>query len=229
MNGDEIELGNINMKHKKVKCVLLGGVAAALVGGAVSMGLLSGVKNAMPVTGTRSKSIYVIDDLRQQKRLLVYQHHVDVVICKEQVTEALQSIFSTTSTARVAYHNNKVQWYVDLSGVQEGDFVVDDEGKTVVVKIGRPVLDEEMVVVQTEGDQIQVESERGWASWPSTPTELVEDAKNAMKAEILEAARTRENIAIAENYASLTVKQLVRGLLGKERMGYEVKVEFRSE
>ncbi|QQE13134.1 DUF4230 domain-containing protein [Planctomycetota bacterium] len=179
---------------------------------------------------TASKTVTgIIDNLRGQSKYVVYLHTVDVIIEKEQVTKFIGEIFSTTSTARVKYFKNKVEWWVDFSELSDGDIEIDDEGKKILVRINEPEINLEMVVIQTDPDLIQVEMDRGWVSWPGTPKQLAEEARREIRATIVDQAKVEENMEIARIRAKESVTRLLEALMGTSHEGYEIEVEVREE
>ncbi|QDU35058.1 hypothetical protein KS4_31360 [Poriferisphaera corsica] len=179
-------------------------------------------------TSTNGTVVGLIDNLRGRSQVVVYQHSIDVMIEKERVTKFLGEVFSTTSSAHVKYFNNKVEWWVDLKRLGAEDVEVDEIGKVIRFWIDEPRVNEEMVVIQTDPQQISVETDRGWVSWPGTPHELAEEAKREIKKAILEKAMAESNRKIARAQAEESVGAIVEALLQATHDAYEVEVEVKE-
>ena len=84
----------------------------------------------------------------------------------------------------------KIQYYVPMKNLSLDDFYFDESGKRLVVKISRPILDTDMVVVNIDPDRIAKRTEFGWSPFSMFKGEGVrQEAQRHLKEAALEQGR----------------------------------------
>jgi hypothetical protein len=66
------------------------------------------------------------------------------------------------TTVRIRVRDNKVQYYIPLEGFGESNVAFDPEARCLAFTLPEPVLDTEVVEVQSNPDLIDVQTEVGW-------------------------------------------------------------------
>ncbi len=145
-------------------------------------------------------------------KLVVMTQPVRVVIERTDELRWLY-VYWGTSSARLEIAGNRVQWFVDLSGIGEQNIVVNEAAGNVTLYVPPPRLDREMVAVQTNPLYVRQETDRGWARLPASAQRLADDARRRIVPTILAAADTPDTRSEASRAAAAAVEQVVRPLL----------------
>lgn len=180
---------------------------------------------------TRQETITIISEQAQrQAKLVVMEQPVRVQIEKADEYSLLWDyLYLGQNTATLQIDGNRVQWVVDLTRFDADGVIVDEAAKTVTLRFPPPRLDTEMVVVQTDPARIQVRTARGWARWPGSAEQLVEEAKREIRPRVILGANTRENRAAAHEAAEATLRAFFQLLTERwEEAGYRVTIEVEE-
>lgn len=149
-----------------------------------------------------------VGQCRAVRRLVVATVPVDVTVSTESV-KTLWGMYLGTSRVDLRARGNRVQFYVPLQDVAEGDVSLDRRRGVLTVRIPRPVVDSEMVFVQSDPALVDVRTQVGWASLDMTMgAELRRQARTALKAAVIEQAlRDRRLAREVEQVAADAVKK----------------------
>ncbi len=123
---------------------------------------------ARPKIDIHSLALVTVEDVQRQSKLVVLQTTVTASI---ERAESAQSwgVYWGTNTARVVAREVKVQYAIDLRQFGESDLEYSASRRVVMVRVPRPVLDEEMVAI----DPAKIETlsvQGGWARFDKQET-----------------------------------------------------------
>jgi hypothetical protein len=179
-----------------------------------------------------------VERARSEGKLVVYSFEVSAEVVKSssksQEVDLLFSSFNVdlgTTTVSFRTTGNKVQCYVPLGNVTQSSFTADREGNRLVIRIPKPVVDEDIVEIKTDSRFAEVKTDVGWGRLDSkSGAHLREEAKRALRPAVIEEAKR----CLAELYqaeAQKTAEDLVLRLLGTLkndlREGVTLAVEFQ--
>lgn len=141
----------------------------------------------------------------QESQLIVYTAHLSETI--SIANEGLGG-WAWTSVYQDIIYEGDAQYTVDLSQLSEGDFIVNNETKTLTVRIPYAVLSP----INIPADQIRFQdAKKGWAApkdvkmTPEENAQLMIQVTDKMKAKLID-----DNIiAIANEYAKIVVADLL--------------------
>lgn len=141
----------------------------------------------------------------KESRLIVHTAHLSETI--SLASEGLGG-WEWTSVYQDVVYEGDAQYTVDLSRLSEGDFIVNNELKTLTVRIPYAVLDP----INIPADQIKIgDAKKGWAApkdvtlTPEQNAQLLIQVTDKMKAKLID-----ENILAAANAnAKLVVAELL--------------------
>ena len=190
----------------------------------------------LPTTGTRLPPTFtlysVADSLQRQSKLVIQTAlvTVDQSLEKENTLSLAGYAFDLgSSNLRMISLGNKVQYYVPLKEITETDIQWDSEKKTLTVKVPPPVADTEMVEIQTDPQQILFLGESSWFDWArgGGKTELAQEAKDNLRNYVLQTARSRYYMSLAEENAQRELERLLVTILYPIEPQTRIVIEFK--
>ena len=178
-----------------------------------------------PNVSAKTVIFNAVGEMTKRKKLVVLTTDVAADIHKENTKWWLGVNWGTTTVDLKA--PGKVQYYVPLDGFAARDIAVAADGRSVVVRVAEPVLDREIVEVESDPAKIEVRTEAGWARLQAWSGKTLEDsAKAELRRHVLEAGDAPLVHREAETAAREAVTEILRPLAEALREGVEVKVEF---
>ncbi len=166
----------------------------------------------------------ILGDEEELKKLEVYSRAVSDVVTLTQA--GLGKIEAFTKYQYITFHGNAI-YTVDLSKLKKGDISMDEDSKTVTIKVPKPVLEPINIPSEDiEFGEVEKKSIFAFGDIKVTPEEQAKvetEAKNKMM-ERLEEDNVQEEAEMAAEHAVWEIFQpMVSGVSGK----YSLKVEFK--
>jgi hypothetical protein len=156
-----------------------------------------------------------VTKIRQESKLVVLTADLDATVSRTEEMRVLWGYLNLgTSEATIQVRGNKVQYYVPLAGFTADNMTYDKTRGRVVIRVPQPVLDRDIVEVQSDPGMIFVRKERGWARLPSSPERLEDESRAMLRAEVLKAgdapsvhdrARVEARKVLARLFGDLTL------------------------
>jgi hypothetical protein len=167
--------------------------------------------------------------LNKKGKLVVLTPTINVRIEKSKEDRTLWGkVYLGTTRVLVEAPDNRVQFYVPLDGISSENVTFDPEASALRVRVPRPVLDEEVVDVQSDPARMRVETNLGWASVDRLDGQFLRDqAKQELRLQVIVAAK--KNQLLREKAEAVTkekVLQLLRQVL-PEDVALDVELEER--
>jgi hypothetical protein len=124
----------------------------------------------------------------------------------------------------------KVRFYVPLNDLSLDDFTYEPEERRMVVRVVRPILDNDFVDVDTNPDRMIVETEYGWRPLSLFKGREVRD--DAMR-HLRDAALAQGRHELLRDRAEANAKKIIADKMGKVRDallqdGVKLEVEFKN-
>jgi hypothetical protein len=167
-----------------------------------------------------------IGQIHSHPKLVVLTAPIDAEVNKASNTTWAGINFGTT-TVRIRAHGNKVQYYVPLQDLQTSNFVYDDTHKRLTVRVPAPVLDREVVDVQSDPAKIDIETSNGWAKLDSfSGAPLREEAKHDLRTAVLVAGSHELLEHEAERRGKEVLRNALRPIADALKPDVELDIEF---
>jgi len=175
-----------------------------------------------------------IESARESGKLVVYTQTVTAVVEKtsekKYAIKFIGDIKLGDTVTSLRAQGNKVQYYIPLDGLDESDFAYDPGQKCLTVTLPRPVLDSEMVEVQSNPDLIEIQTNVGWGRLGGYSGAYLEDqAKKELRDAVLQEGSkpTLQEKADAEG-ESLVRSKLLAPLVNSLADGVTMKVVYKE-
>ncbi|MBX7259152.1 MAG: DUF4230 domain-containing protein [Candidatus Hydrogenedentes bacterium] len=138
----------------------------------------------------RTAFVGSIESARESGKLVVYTQSVTAVVEKtsekKYAIKFIGDIKLGDTVTSLRAQGNKVQYYIPLDTLDESDFSYDADAKCLTVFLPRPVLDTEMVEVQSNPELIEIRTDVGWGRLGSySGAFLEEQAKKELRDAVL--------------------------------------------
>jgi hypothetical protein len=102
-----------------------------------------------------------ISDARRQSKLVVFETTVNADVTREENASSW-GIYWGTNTARVTVRGARVQYVIDVGGLDTSNFHYDEAAKVLTVTVPKPRIDTSMVSIDPAKIQT-VDLRGGWA------------------------------------------------------------------
>jgi hypothetical protein len=156
---------------------------------------------------------------------------LDARVEKRKETRILwEELYLGTTTVELRALDNRVQYLLPISGLAASDFHYDAPVRVLRVTVPPPVLDEELVDVQSDPAKIIVKVDAGWASLKSVEgKKLAEEAKAELRGCVI--ARGKE--PFVRDAARESAREVLSTLIQAQLMsslgdGVRVQVDFKD-
>ncbi|HLX63772.1 MAG TPA: DUF4230 domain-containing protein [Planctomycetota bacterium] len=168
-----------------------------------------------------------IGQLNNNPKLVVLTADIEAMVTHES-TSTFVGIPVGSAKAEVKVPA-KIQYYVPMKDLSLGDFTYDAQAKLLVVKIPPPILDTEVVDINSDPDKIQIRTEFGWS-----PLSIFKGAGVRAEAQrhLREAALEQGRHELLFDRAQKNAKEIVAQQMEKVSQalndGVRLEVEFKK-
>jgi hypothetical protein len=184
-------------------------------------------KSLMPTYTTTTVIQTSVQKLRQEAKLVVLSADVTVEVTRTSSKILFDRLDFGDTVTTVRTKGNRAQYFVDLHGIKESDFRLSNGDKNLVVTVPEPRVDESIVEVQSDPNQIEVQTKVGWLRTDKKSGELTRaEARKALRDAVVSEAKSQIFVDLARKNAQDKVADLINPLV--KQMGVtNLTVQFR--
>jgi hypothetical protein len=184
-------------------------------------------KSLMPSYSVTTIIQTSVQKLRQEAKLVVLSADVTVEVTRTSSKILFDRLDFGDTVTTVRTRGNRAQYSVDLNGIKESDFRLSNGGQNLVVIVPEPRVDESIVEVQSDPDQVEVQTKVGWLRTDKRSGELTRaEAKKALRDAVIAEAKSQIYVDLARKNAQEKVTALINPLV--KQMGVtNLTVQFR--
>ena len=184
-------------------------------------------KSLMPSYNTTTVIQTSVSRLRQEAKFVVLSADVTVEVTRTSSKILFDRVDFGDTVTTVRTKGNRAQYFVDLNGIKESDFRLTNEGRNLVVTVPEPRVDETIVEVQSDPNQIEVQTKVGWLRTDKRSGELTRaEARKALRDAVVAEAKSQIFVDLARKNAQDKVAALLNPLV-KQKGVTNLTVEFR--
>jgi hypothetical protein len=184
-------------------------------------------KSLMPTYTTTTVIQTSMQKLRKEAKLVVLSADVTVEVTRTSSKILFDRLDFGDTVTTVRTRGNHAQYFVDLNGIKESDFRLSNDDKNLVVTVPEPRVDESIVEVQSDPNQMEVQTKVGWLRTDKKSGELTRaEAKKALRDAVVSEAKSQIFVDLARKSAQDKVTDLLNPLV--KQMGVtNLTVQFR--
>jgi hypothetical protein len=184
-------------------------------------------KSLMPSYTTTTLIQTSMQRLRKEAKFVVLSADVTVEVTRTSSKILFDRLDFGDTVTTVRTKGNRAQYFVDLNGIKESDFRLSNGDKNLVVTVPEPRVDESIVEVQSDPNQIEVQTKVGWLRTDKKSGELTRaEAKKALRDAVISEAKSQMFVDLARKNAQDKVADLLNPLV--KQMGVtNLTVQFR--
>lgn len=162
-------------------------------------------------------------------KLVVMTASVDAEVGKTSEKKILWDLLELgDTTVRIRVRENKVQYYIPLEQFGESNMEYEPDSRCLVISLPEPILDTEVVEVQSNPEMIDVQTEVGWGRLSMfSGSFLVEEAKKELRGAVLQAGVNPLLQERAKRDAEAAISQLAAELVSSLREDVALSVRFQ--
>lgn len=165
--------------------------------------------------------------LKGQGKLVVATIEVDVQVEKSSQKKLWNYLDLGETRTSMKVRNNKVQYYIPVEAIAEDIFHYDSATRTVQLRFPAPVIDQEVVDVQSNPEHYEIETDVGWARLRSYSGKQVEkEARESLRGEVLATAAHEEYLMLAQIKAEKAIRHLFREVIDSFADDVTVEILF---
>jgi hypothetical protein len=165
--------------------------------------------------------------MANQSKLVVLSTFLNVDISKSNEKEIWGVSLGVTKVNLRALEN-RVQYYIPLTNITKADFKYDDVHKRLTVRVPSPVLDEDLVEVQSDPSKIEFRTDVGWARLDTRSGQFLrEQAQRELRPAILREANNSLYLDKAKTNARENLKKMLEPVAAQLKDDVELEVEFK--
>lgn len=184
-------------------------------------------KSLMPTYTTTTVIQTSVQKLRQEAKLVVLSADVTVEVTRTSSKILFDRLDFGDTVTTVRTKGNRAQYFVDLHGIKESDFRLTNGDHNLIVTVPEPRVDESIVEVQSDPNQVEVQTKVGWLRTDKKSGELTRaEAKKALRDAVVSEAKSQIFVDLARKNAQDKVADLLNPLV--KQMGVtNLTVQFR--
>jgi hypothetical protein len=184
-------------------------------------------RSLMPSYSTTTVIQTSMQKLRQEAKLVVLSADVTVEVTRTSSKILFDRLDFGDTVTTVRTKGNRAQYSIDLNNIKESDFRLKNDGKTLIVTVPEPRVDESIVEVQSDPNQIEVQTKVGWLRTDKRSGEITRaEARKALRDAVISEAKSQMYVDLARKNAQDKVAGLLNPLV--KQMGVtNLTVEFR--
>lgn len=181
---------------------------------------------------TIESAVYsTFENMKKDAKLIVFSSEITVIERRESDKRILWDKLSLgTTEVELRVPGNKVQYVVNTNLLSPNSVRWDKENDQIVVTIPNPVVDEEMVSVQTDPDKIEVRKEIGWGRLESHSGEYLERSiQKDLRSLVIREAKNELLLERARSNAEQIIRDMFRPFLEPEEEGVAPVLPLRVD
>ena len=165
-----------------------------------------------------------IGELKKESKIVVMTGEVNLSV-KRSHTKFFSRLNLGTTAVEVLVPKNKVQYVIPTNAISEESFRWNDETGEVSIEIPTPVIDEEIVEIQSDPSLIKVRKEIGWGRLESRSGEFLErQIRQDLRSLVIEEGKGNKlMLEQAKKNAQEVIRELFETFMRKENL--EVRVQ----
>ena len=165
-----------------------------------------------------------IGELKKESKIVVMTGEVNLSV-KRSHTKFFSRLNLGTTAVEVLVPKNKVQYVIPTNAISEESFRWNDETGEVSIEIPTPVIDEEIVEIQSDPSLIKVRKEIGWGRLESRSGEFLErQIRQDLRSLVIEEGKGNKlMLEQAKKNAEEVIRELFETFMRKENL--EVRVQ----
>ena len=165
-----------------------------------------------------------IGELKKESKIVVMTGEVNLSV-KRSHTKFFSRLNLGTTAVEVLVPKNKVQYVIPTDAISQESFRWNDETGEVSIEIPTPVIDEEIVEIQSDPSLIKVRKEIGWGRLESRSGEFLErQIRQDLRSLVIEEGKGNKlMLEQAKKNAQEVIRELFETFMRKENL--EVPVQ----
>lgn len=180
-----------------------------------------------PQVNVNSVVYTTLSNMVNQSKLVVLTTQINVDMTKAD-EKVVWGIPLGTTKVMLRALDNRVQYYVPLTNITKKDFRYDDVHKRLTVSVPAPVLDRDLIEVQSDPGKIEFRTDVGWARFNSRSGQFLRDqAQRDLRPALIREGRNPLYIDKAKTNARESLKKLLEPIAAHLKEEVELEVEFK--
>ncbi len=194
----------------------------------MSRTIASGLAQAFqPQVNVNSVVYTTLSNMINQAKLVVLTTQINVDMTKAD-EKVVWGIPLGTTKVMLRALDNRVQYYVPLTDITKKDFRYDNVHKRLTVRVPSPLLDRDLVEVQSDPAKIEFRTDVGWARFDSRSGQFLRDqAQRDLRPALIREGHNPLYLDKAKTNARESLKKLLEPMAAQLKEDVELEVEFK--
>ena len=181
-----------------------------------------------PKVTVKTIMLSAVESVKKESKLVVQSAKISVKIDTYSRKTAMWDLIDLgTSSVELWAVQNCVQYYIPTKVLTTDMFVWDDRTKTIVIKnLPPPILDEDIVEVQSDPAKILIKTRNGWCRSVETTEKLEVQMRKLLRKAVLREGRKKSLMEKAAHARDEVVKETFLKFLEKKNLADGIKFVF---
>jgi hypothetical protein len=169
-----------------------------------------------------------VGEIKKDPKLVVMTATITADVKYEEDVRILWEKLSLgKNVVRIRAFENKVQYIIPLKDFSEKSFRTDFAKRELIATVPPPVVDEDMVSVQSDPGKIEVETKTGWGRMSSSAKVLEQEARTDLKPAVVAQANNALYREETRREGEKTLRRILSVFKGMLKEGWTLRVEFK--
>jgi hypothetical protein len=169
-----------------------------------------------------------IGELKKESKLVVLTAEITVHVKRSSTKRILWDRLDLgTTVVEMRVMGNKVQYVVPTTVISRDTFRWDGSRGEVVVDIPSPILDEEIVEVQSDPSRIEVRKDVGWGRFESYSGDFLEDQiRRELRSMVIQQGKHELLLDRARKNAEEAIRDLFSQFMKREKVEIPIRIHI---
>lgn len=186
------------------------------------------IKDALKPNIIYNNAVYsALGQIKKESKIVVQTAEINLIVKKSNTKKVLWDTLDLgTTEVEMRISGNKVQYIITPELLSETNFIFDEQKQEIIIKPPMPLVDEEIVEIQSDPDKIEIKKEIGWARLGNQSGKFLEDAiKKELKAEIINEAKNELRLKEAQKNAAEAIHKILEIHLKKQNSSFKIGIQ----
>jgi hypothetical protein len=169
-----------------------------------------------------------IGEIKKESKFVVQSTEINLTIEKSTTKTILWDKLNLgTTVVEMQISGNKVQYILPLDLIAASIFKWDEKTGEVVVSVPMPILDEDIVEVQSNPDKIKIKKDIGWARLDKNSGKYLEDEiRKSLRNKVIEEGKKKILLEEAHRNAEKAIIEIFKLKMKSENVDFPLRINF---
>lgn len=169
-----------------------------------------------------------IGEIKKESKFVVQSTEINLTIEKSTTkTIFWDKLNLGTTVVEMQISGNKVQYILPIDSIATSNFKWDEKTGVVVISVPKPILDEDIVEVQSNPEKIKIKKDIGWARLESNSGKFLEDEiRKSLRSRVIEEGKKQLLLEEAHRNAKEAILEIFKLKMKSENVDFPLRINI---